>query len=330
MTTHRQLRAWVRLSLCRSVGPRTWNQWLVELQQVGLTLEDFFDLPDYEARRLLTNHPQIAHALRHVAPSQYKLDEIMKRLACDKIRLVPITDLHYPVRLLHDLAFDAPPFLYVIGNLVHLRSPTIALVGTRYPSPQGQETAHAYGAALARRGIHVVSGHARGIDTAAHQGALVAGGSTTLVLPCGIFAFRLSPSLERLATTKNILVLSQFSPDATVGREMPVLRNTTIASLADGLVVIESRLRGGSAHAFRQARHLRKPLWTVIYRDPIPLSASGNHSLIAAGAQAIRSGELGAEQCAGAMADGLRHSRRHRLPRPAWPPPTSPGQCELF
>jgi len=232
--------------------------------------------------------------------------------------------------LLRDLAFDAPVFLYITGNLGHFRSPTVALVGTKTPSPQGLETAHAYGAALARRGIHVVSGHARGIDTAAHRGALVAGGSTTLVLPCGIITFQLSPNLERFVTAKNTVILSQFAPDAAFGPDLAVLRNATIASLADGLVVVESRLRGGSAHAFRHARHLRKPLWTVIYPDPIPSSASGNHSLIAAGARAIEPGEAGAEQCADAMAEQLRHTRSHAASHPAWPPPASPGQGELF
>jgi len=330
MTAERRLRAWLRLSLCRSIGARTWNHWLIEIEGAGLTIEDFLDLPEYEARPFLANWPQIAHALRQETPPSSALDHIQARLDREKTRLVPINDPHYPGRLLTDLGLDAPTFLCVSGRLSHLHAPTMAMVGTRSPSPLGEASARAYAGALARRGIHIVSGQARGIDTAAHEGALAGGGSTTLVLPCGFFSFTMPPHLRRLATHDNTLILSQFPPDAPTSRYSPTVRNTIIAALADGLVVAEARLKGGPAYAFREARHMHKPLWTVIYPEPAPASASGNHSLLSAGAEPLEPGEAGAENCVAAMVRGLREAHAGRPEPTRWPPRENPNQGELF
>jgi DNA processing protein len=303
---------------------------LAELDAGGLTLEGFFDLPEYQARRFLNNQPTIARSLRRDAASADLLDQIAGQLERERIRLIAINDSNYPERLLNDLGFDAPTFLYVCGRLGHLRSPTVAMVGTRSPSPQGLESARAYADALAREGIHIVSGHARGIDVASHEGALAAGGSTTLVLPCGIFAFQSAPTLRPLMTHDNALILSQFPPNAATTRYSPPHRNTTMAGLADGVIVVETRLTGGPSYTFREARRLRKPLWTILYPEPVPPSASGNHSLLSAGAEALEPGEAGAERCAGDVAQCLRAVHAHRPTFAVWPPPESPGQEELF
>jgi DNA processing protein len=330
MTTERRLRAWVRLSLCRSVGARTWNHWLIEIEAAGLTLEDFLDLAEYEARPFLANWPQIAHALRHETPPSFVLDQIHARLDREKTRLVPINDPHYPARLLTDLGLDAPTFLCVSGRLNHLHAPTMAMVGTRSPSPLGEASARAYANALAHRGVHIISGQARGIDVAAHEGALSGGGSTTLVLPCGFFSFEMSPHLRQLATPDNTLILSQFPPDAPTTRYSPTVRNTIVAALADGLIVAETRLMGGPSYTFREARHMQKPLWTVIYPEPVPPSASGNHSLLSAGAEPLEPGEAGAEKCVSGVVHRLREAHARRPAPTPWPPRDNPGQGELF
>jgi len=330
MTSARQLRAWIRLSLCRLGVAETWNRWLVELEAADLALEDFLELPEHQARPFLRNWPTVARALRREVPSSDRLDRIAEQLAREKIHLIPINDPRYPARLLADLGFDAPTFLYAVGRLGHLRSPTVALAGTREPSPNGLETARAYAGGLARQDIHVVSGHARGIDVAAHEGALAAGGATTLVLPCGIFAFQLAPPLRHLTTPANTLVLSQFSPEASRGPDLPIRRNATIAALADGLIVVESGLIGGTSHVFREARRLRKPVWTVIYPEPVPPSAAGNHSLLSAGAEPLEPGEAGAERCAATLAQRLHAAHAERPRSATWPPRESPGQEDLF
>jgi len=329
MTPLRQQQAWIRLSLVRSVGPN-WNRWLAELAAEGLTLEAFLELPEHEARRHLHNWPAIARAWRQEAPAPQRIEAIQARLSDERLRLLPISDPLYPGRLLADLGFEAPTFLYAAGRLGHLRGPTVALIGTREPSPEGLATARAYAAALARAGVHVVSGHARGIDVAAHEGALAAGGSTSLVLYHGLFRFQPAAPLRDFLTSENALILSQFAPEDPGRIDRPVRRNATIAALADGLIVIESGLVSGTSYAFRDARRMRKPLWSVIYAEPAPESAAGNRSLLSAGARPLEPGETGAQRCATAIVAQLRESRQVRPLSAAWPPVAHPGQQDLF
>jgi len=330
MTSARRLKAWIRISLCRSPQPRSWNRWLVELEAEGLSVEEFFDLPEHRAREHLGNWPAIARALKRDAPSSTELENITRRMEQNGVRLIAINDPLYPRALLCHLGFDAPSCLYVSGSLRLLRAPSVAIVGTREPSPLGLETASAYAGELGARGIHVISGNARGIDTAAHKGALSSGGSTTFVLPCGIFALSEGQHLARVPAVENSLVVSQFPPEGAGERDMPIRRNSTLAALADGLIVVESGLIGGTSYSFRKAKELRKPLWAVIYPEPVPPSAAGNHSLLAAGARPLPPGKEGAREACDALAEELREAHTHRPKAPCWPPAESPGQGDLF
>jgi DNA processing protein len=329
MSSTRQIKAWIRLSLTRALG-RNWNLWLAELAAENLALEDFLELPEHQARRYLQNWPSVARALRLDASPPGRVDEVLERIEREGIRLIAITDAHYPACLLADLAFDAPTFLYVKGHLTHLRAPTIALVGTRRSSTAGLETARAYAAALVREGVHIVSGDARGVDLASHEGALAAGGTTAIVASTGIFVFMPAPSLGHSMTPQNTLLISQFSPDAHGNNYQPVRRDPTIASLADGLIVVESGLKSGTAYEFRAARRFHKPVWSVIYPEPVPDSASGNHSLLAAGALPLEPGPAGAERSAAAIVQRLRESRAAHPRDVKWPPSEHPGQMDLF
>ncbi len=89
----------------------------------------------------------------------------------------------YPPRLRH--IPDPPPLLAMRGNLDCLHGPAVAVIGARNASANGRVLAHRFAAELAMAGLTVVSGLARGIDTAAHEGALAAGGTTVAVLACG-------------------------------------------------------------------------------------------------------------------------------------------------
>src|SRR5262245_54359577 len=93
-------------------------------------------------------------------------------------------DPRYPTAL--DAIHDPPPHLWIDGLIDALRAPAVAIVGSRAASPYALEVARRLGADLARRGVVVVSGMARGVDAAAHRGALDGGGATVAVLGCGI------------------------------------------------------------------------------------------------------------------------------------------------
>src|SRR5438132_1324448 len=96
----------------------------------------------------------------------------------------PLGDLRYPAALA--AIYDPPPILWTRGHPESLQGPMVAIVGSRAASPYALEVARRLGADLARRHVAVVSGMARGVDSAAHQGALDGGGVTVAVFGCGV------------------------------------------------------------------------------------------------------------------------------------------------
>jgi DNA processing protein len=168
------------------------------------------------------------------------------REACARIgaRIVPLGSEGYPV-LLASIP-DAPLVLYWRGALP-AGGAAVAVVGSRSPTAAGREFAHGLSADLAHQGITVVSGMARGIDTAAHEGALSAGGATIAVLGCGVDVLY-PPEAGRLRD--RILgagaVVSEFPPGTQpLPRRFPA-RNRLISGMAMGVVVAEAPERSGA------------------------------------------------------------------------------------
>ncbi len=166
-------------------------------------------------------------------------------------RLVTVLDDAYPanLRMIH----DHPPFLFVRGSLADGDDRAIAVVGTRSPSPAGVRAATEIADALARRGITVVSGMAVGIDTAAHVGALNAGGRSLAVFGAGIDHVY-PPSNRALARmiANSGAALSQFWPDMAPTRWSFPVRNIVTSGLSLGTVVVEA---GPTSGARQQAEH---------------------------------------------------------------------------
>ncbi len=151
----------------------------------------------------------------------------------------------YPLRL-ESLA-DAPETLYVRGNLPSDRHPSLAIVGARECSHYGSNIAYEYAAFFAQMGIQIISGLARGVDGAAHRGALAKKGKTYGILGCGVE--RCYPASHQKLYEQMIAqggILSEF----TVG-EPPLawhfpMRNRLISGLSDAVLVVEARQKSGS------------------------------------------------------------------------------------
>jgi len=184
----------------------------------------------------------------------------------------------YPKKLRLDGVLSAEP-LYAIGNLNLLNLPGVAVIGSRYCSHRGFDLATRIAGAIAESGFTVVSGYAKGTDTAAHLGALQCHGSTIFVLPLGISHFRLKRELKELVTSLNFLALSQFPPKQPWFVSAAMKRNRLICALADAVLVIEAGEGGGTAEGARVAKELGKPLYVIQYTSPPP-SAVGNQVLI--------------------------------------------------
>ena len=168
----------------------------------------------------------------------------------------------WPERLEH---LDSPPAaLWLRGTLPPQDAPCVAVVGSRRATPGGMLTAHDIAADLAAAGVTVVSGLARGIDGAAHQGALHGGGRTVAVLGCGIdVCYPAEHRQLRDRITASGCVLSEDGGgEAPLGWRFP-RRNRIIAALAEAVVVVEGTAKSGALSTARWAADLGREVLAV-------------------------------------------------------------------
>jgi DNA processing protein len=185
---------------------------------------------------------------------------------------------------------DPPPALYLVGDPAILHRPQIAVVGSREATPQGLRTAERFGKTLASAGLTVTSGLARGIDAAAHHGALSGpGGSTVAVVATG--PDRVYPSVHRRLAHRiaDQGLLVSLWPVGTVARpgHFPQ-RNRVISGLALGTLVVEAALRSGSLITARLAAEQGRSVYAIPGSILSPVSR-GCHRLIQEGAQLVES-----------------------------------------
>ncbi len=199
-------------------------------------------------------------------------------------QIVTLTDSQYP-RLLHQIP-DPPPFLYVSGRLTD--SPlNVAVVGSRNATAYGLNTTKTLSASLASLGVTIVSGMARGIDAAAHQGALSAGGITIAVLGSG---------LERIYPAENKSLFEKIRERGAVVSEFSLLtqpeahnfpiRNRIISGMSLGTVVVEASRKSGSLITARLAAEQNREVFAVPGSIQ-SFKSSGTHTLIKQGAKLV-------------------------------------------
>jgi DNA processing protein len=244
---------------------------LDELPRVGLT------------DRLLTNDPEL---LELAMAGREHARETRQRAAALGIDVLGWNDPRFPAALL--ATTDCPPALWCRGKLTALTAPAIAIVGSRAASAVALETATRLGEDLAAHGITVVSGLARGVDSAAHRGALRQG-ETIAVLGSGVD--RIYPAEHReLATSITVrgLVISEFPPgSAPLPFRFP-LRNRIISGLSRAVIVIEASDKSGSlitaACALEQGREVM-----AVPGNVLSGRNRGGHALLRDGARIVES-----------------------------------------
>ena len=209
-----------------------------------------------------------------------------ERMAQSGADFITSEDAGYP-KLLKEIN-DPPIALYRRGRY-EFEQPFIAIVGSRRTTLYGQATAKKLAAELARLGFCIVSGLARGIDTAAHEGALSVGGKTAAVLGCGIDI--IYPP-ENLALYRRIeaegVVLSEFPFGRRADRQSFPMRNRVVAGMCEATVVVETDVSGGAMITARFAGEQGRLLYAVPGRIDQPTSA-GCHQLIRDGATLLTS-----------------------------------------
>lgn len=184
-----------------------------------------------------------------------------KMLKADAV-LVTIGDPRYPQRLRE--IFDPPIVLFARGRVELLQSIALGVVGTRRPSPYGLAVAERLSADLAAAGLTIVSGMARGVDTAAHRGTLKAGGDTVAVLGCG--ADLVYPSENRKLAAEIAakgLIVSEFPMGTTAFPQNFPIRNRIISGMSVGVLVVEGAQYSGSAITARLALDQGRDVFAV-------------------------------------------------------------------
>lgn len=182
---------------------------------------------------------------------------------------------------------DPPIVLYYRGNIEALKSPGIAIIGTREPTDNGVKAGLYFSKEFAKRNFNIVSGLALGCDTTGHKGALEVGGTTTAFLATGLDWESIYPKenqeLAKMIVENNGLLLSEYYIGQKTGRYAFVARDRLQAGLSYATLVIQTGVKGGTMHAVNATLSSNKPLLTVKYKyneDLMDDKVQGNEKLI--------------------------------------------------
>jgi DNA processing protein len=273
--TERQ--AFLVLNALPNIGPITLNRLLAELGA--------------DPRLVLTAGQRRLEAVKGVGPvisasiaawrEHFDLAREEEWMAKSGADFITGSDAGYP-RLLKEI-HDPPIGLYRKGRY-EFGAPCVAIVGSRRTTLYGQATAKRFGAELARLGFCIVSGLARGIDTAAHEGALSVGGKTAAILGTGINLIYPPENLElyRRIETEGA-ILSEFPFGRRADRQSFAMRNRIVAGVSDAVIVVESDVDGGAMITARFAGEQGRLIYAVPGRID-QNSSAGCHQLIRDGA----------------------------------------------
>jgi len=283
-----ELNAWLRLTLTPGVGNTTARKLLTAFgsaqsvfEQSSSTLQQ---LGSDKLARTICGEP-----LGLAVQLQVTLEWLQ---AADDRRISVLGDATYPAALL-DIE-DPPLMLYMLGTLakqseqaIKIIANSLAIVGSRNPTPQGESNARQFAKAFGSAGICVVSGLALGIDGAAHDGAMLGGGNTIAVVGTG---------LDRVYPKKHLALAHRIARQGMIISEFPLntpplmanfpKRNRIISGLSRGTLVVEAALQSGSLITARLAAEQGKEVFAIPGSIHSPQSR-GCHALIKQGAKLV-------------------------------------------
>jgi DNA protecting protein DprA len=223
-----------------------------------------------------------------IVNAQCDAELLLKKLEREKIGVVWLADSRYPKCLKSILGKDAPSILFYRGNFELCDMLSVGFCGSRNASEKGLTITKDCVSQMIQRNIVIVSGYARGVDMTAHCSALREKGKTIIVLAEGLFHFAEKQEIKGLLDSENHLIVSQFSPNAVWNGRNAMCRNSTIIAFSDAMVLIESRLQGGTYAAGKECLRRHHPLFVIDFAKP-DNSATANFEFIKNGGLPIRS-----------------------------------------
>jgi DNA processing protein len=248
---------WLAISLTQGLGPTRARK-----------LVDHFDGPEAVFRASLTELEATgmqAVSAQSIATgkSAESAREEMARAAAEGVTLLSCEDDCYPNRLKE--IYDPPLVLYVRGNPEILKHPGIAMVGTRRPTPYGSGMAERLACDLAAQGLVIISGLARGVDTASHRGAITGRGKTVAVFGTGvdvIYPKENSRLAEQILTLGGVL-MSEFPMGTAAFPQNFPIRNRILSGMSVGVLVVEAAEYSGTRITARCALEQNRDVFAV-------------------------------------------------------------------
>ena len=271
--------AWLNLALVPGIGPKTMQA----IKQAEISVQQVYCLDVTQLKLLGINKKSIEHLQKY--PPNSPSAEVEKTLSWAQQNhhyLLTPEDTNYPERLKH--IATVPPLLMVKGRMEALKYEQLAIVGSRYPTPIGEQQAYEFSQALTNLGLTITSGLAKGVDASAHLGALESGGTTIAVLGNGLKEIypKQHVALAEEICEKGALV-SEFGLWAKPHPGHFPRRNRIVSGLSMGTLVVEATLKSGSLITARQALEQNRDVFAI----PGPISnpqKAGCHHLIRQGA----------------------------------------------
>ncbi|MCU9533237.1 DNA-processing protein DprA [Streptococcus sp. CSL10205-OR2] len=266
---------------------------LFKLKKAGLTNQHLLNLLDYRKKhdeKLSLKNIAVISGVK--IPSQFiqaykALDHQKLKKSFYQFPTLSILDDHYPEALKN--SHNPPVLLFYQGNIELLSHPKIAVVGARMASQKGIKIVRKIISELGNRFV-IVSGLAKGIDTAAHLSILKNGGKTIAVIGTGLDVYYPKENeLLQEYLAKNHLIISEYEPKTQPLRYHFPKRNRIIAGLSQGVIVIEAKLRSGSLITCERAMEEGRDVFAVP-GNILDGKSEGCHRLIKEGAKCITSG----------------------------------------
>jgi DNA processing protein len=248
---------WLALTLTSGLGPTRAKR-----------LVEFFGSPDDVFKATLTELeaagiPAAAAQSLATGRSMESAQDELAKAASAGIHCISIDDLHYPARLRQ--IYDPPLVLYVRGDIEALLQPGIAVIGTRHPTPYGIGMAERLACDLATRSLTIISGLARGVDTAAHRGAVAAKGKTVAVFGTGtdvVYPKENSRLADQILSLGGALI-SEFPLGTFAAPQNFPIRNRIISGMSFGVLVVEAAEYSGTRITARCALEQNREVFAV-------------------------------------------------------------------
>lgn len=270
---------WLKLALLNGIGNSTLHKIYNCINENSLMLDEIFT-PSLQSHIFSLLSLRQQQVFLQFLKNTKHLEKLIQLLHKKNITPLFFFDKQYPKELKNTCGEKTPFVLFAYGNIALLKKKSIAIVGTRNPSRSAMQFTYQCTHAISQLNYPVVSGGAKGIDTAAHISILRYKGSTIFVLPYGILNYRNTDELNKLMNKGNTLILSEFHPLQIWEAGCAIARNKTIAGLSKAVIIVETGIKGGTQYTAYHGLKFQKPVFVLDFKDVKKQQPLGNKFLI--------------------------------------------------